>query len=196
METCHLSVKTAEPFAVEDTFDLPAIGGRPVLVIDTREQNPLPVRRLRWVRAGLETGDYSIEGAEHLFAVARKTVADLLGCRGPDRERVERELHRLRGYHFSRLLILGTETEIAAGNYRSRMSPRAALASLRAFEVRYRVPIVFESNPVHAGRLVERWACWALYDIERTVHSTLKAAAQTTIHNENTTNHEQTRIAN
>jgi len=38
-------------------FDLPAKQTvRPVVVIDTREQAPLPIRRLQAVRAGLTTG--------------------------------------------------------------------------------------------------------------------------------------------
>ena len=53
---------------------------RPCVVIDTREQTPLPIRRLPSIRAGLLTGDYSVAGLECHFAVERKTIPDLVGC--------------------------------------------------------------------------------------------------------------------
>ncbi len=53
---------------------------RPAIVIDTREQMPLVFRHLSAVRATLQTGDYSVLGLEHLFAVERKSLADLVMC--------------------------------------------------------------------------------------------------------------------
>lgn len=55
-------------------------GVRPVLVVDTREQTPLPFARLRWERGTLQSGDYSFRGAEDLFAIERKTIPDLTTC--------------------------------------------------------------------------------------------------------------------
>lgn len=148
--------------------DFPAnFDALPCLVIDTREQAPLPIRRLRWVRAGLVTGDYSLAGAEHIFAVERKSIADLVACCGTERARFERELHRLRGCRFRRLLIVGSEAETLTGRYCSGMNPRSVLASVRAFEVRYDVPVVWEPDPEHAACLVERWAAWFSYDLGR-----------------------------
>jgi hypothetical protein len=105
-----------------DLATLPALKGlgdlaglRPVLVTDTREQLPLPFKRLASVRATLTSGDYSFRGGEELFAVERKSIADLVGCCvGDNRERFFRELHRLRGYRFKRLLVVGTRDEIEA----------------------------------------------------------------------------------
>src|SRR5688572_14128726 len=77
---------------------------RPVLVIDTREQTPLPFERLATERGTLHTGDYSFKGGEDVFAVERKTIPDLVACCiGENRERFCRELHRLRGFLFTRL---------------------------------------------------------------------------------------------
>lgn len=43
---------------------------------------------------------------EELFAVERKTIADLVACCiGANRERFFRELHRLRGYRLLQSLI-------------------------------------------------------------------------------------------
>src|SRR6478752_8650758 len=101
------------------TFRLPTLRSlgeladrEPVIIVDTREQTPLSFARLESVRGTLRTGDYSVKGLEDLFSVERKTVADLVGCCMADnRERFERELHRLRGYRFKRLLVVGSEAE-------------------------------------------------------------------------------------
>ena len=53
-------------------------------------------------------------------------------------------LHRLRGYQFKRLLIVGTKAELLSGEYRSNIRPASVLGSLRAFEVRYDRPSFFE----------------------------------------------------
>lgn len=125
-----------------DSLDLPVkLSFQPTVIIDTREQYPLPFRRLPTVRAGLQTGDYSLAGADHLFAVERKSIDDLVGSVSGDRERFERELHRLRGFRFSRFLIVGSVDDIMAGRFRSKMAPRSILASVYAFEVRYGVPV-------------------------------------------------------
>jgi len=42
----------------------------------------------------LTTGDYSIEGCEHLVSVERKSHGDLCGSLGGGRDRLEREFQR------------------------------------------------------------------------------------------------------
>ena len=49
----------------------------------------------------------------------------------------------MRGYRFKRLLIVGSEAEILAGHYHSKITPKAVPASVCAFEVRYDLPVVF-----------------------------------------------------
>jgi ERCC4-type nuclease len=49
----------------------------------------------------LVSGNYSAADLENIFAIERKSISDLVGCcMGESRERLERELHRLRGFHF------------------------------------------------------------------------------------------------
>jgi DNA excision repair protein ERCC-4 len=132
---------------------------RPVIVIDRREQEPLRFERLEAVPGTLYSGDYSIRGLEASFAVERKSIDDLANCcLAAQRERFEHELHRLRGFRFKRLLVIGTREDIAAGHYHSRISPKSVLATLGAFEVRY-LPVVFAATPQEAAAIVERW-CW------------------------------------
>jgi DNA excision repair protein ERCC-4 len=133
---------------------------RPVVIIDTREQTPLAFQNLPAERGTLTTGDYSFRGGEDLFAVERKSVADLIACCcGENRQRFERELHRLRGFRFARLLIVGSEAEITAHRYRGNMNPKAVLHTVRAFEARY-VPVVWEPSEGRAAEMVERWVYW------------------------------------
>ena len=81
-------------------------------------------------------------------------------CLGENRARFERELHRLRGFAFARLLVIGSREQIAAGKYRSQINPASVLGSISAWEVRYRVPVVFAASEREAARLIEDWVWW------------------------------------
>jgi len=152
-------MSTAKLPALRSLGDL--VGSEPLIIIDTREQDPLPFSRLKTQSGTLITGDYSVAGLENLFAVERKSISDLVGCCiGQNRERFERELHRLHGFRFKRLLVVGTEAQILSGQYRSNIKPQAITGTLHAFEIRYDVPIVFCETPELAARQVERWAFW------------------------------------
>ena len=141
---------------------------KPTLIIDTREQTPLSFKNLPAIRGTLTSGDYSIAGAQELFAVERKSIPDLVMSLTTERERFERELHRLRGFRFARLLIVGAESEIATHRYRSNANPKAVLHSLWAFEARYNVPLVFEPLEDRAAVLIEKWTYWFAREIQRT----------------------------
>jgi DNA excision repair protein ERCC-4 len=133
---------------------------RPKIVYDRREQNPLVFTRLEAVPGTLYSGDYSIAGLEASFAIERKSIADLANCSmGENRERFERELLRLRGYTFKRLLIIGTREAVATGRYHCRINPKSVLATLGAFEIRYSIPVVHVPTPEAGALEVERW-CW------------------------------------
>jgi DNA excision repair protein ERCC-4 len=126
------------------------------------------------------TGDYSVKGLEALFAIERKTIADLVGCcMGENRERFERELHRLRGFRFKRLLIVGTEAGILKGDYRSNITPQAVMGTLGAFESRYDLPVIFKATAELAAAQVERWAYWYAREIIETVNDLWRAIEET-----------------
>lgn len=147
---------------------------KPTIITDSREQAPLIFKNLPSERGTLTTGDYSFRGAEELFAIERKSVADLVACCGPERDRFERELHRLRGYRFARLLIVGCEAEITTHRYRGNMSPKSVLHTVRAFEARY-VPVVWEPFPEKAAELVERWVYWLARELVNSAKAIEKA---------------------
>ena len=153
---------------------------RPVITVDTREQTPLKFTRLQAVTWSLFTGDYSIKGLEDQFAVERKSIDDLVNCcLSSNRERFEHELHRLRGYRFKRLLVVGSREDIAAGLYHSRIASKAVLATLSAFEVRYDLPVVFAETPESAALQVERWAFWFSREVVENANNLLRGCTTT-----------------
>lgn len=156
---------------------------RPVIVIDNREQRPLHFARLSSVLGTLYSGDYSFKGGEALFAIERKSLDDLAGCcvskededgRFSGRPILEHELHRLRGFRFARLLVVGSVQEILRHEYRSRIEPKSVLHSLSAWEVRYDVPVVFEATPADAAIRIESWAYWFSREIVEVANTLLR----------------------
>jgi DNA excision repair protein ERCC-4 len=152
---------------------------RPVVVVDTREQDPLPIRRLPVIRGGLYSGDYSIAAMETMFAVERKSIPDLVSCcAGSNRDRFEHELHRLRGFRFKRLLIIGTRAKIERGDYRSNIKPSSVLGSLAAWEIRFDIPVVFALDPEAGAVLVERWAWYFAREQVQIVNNVFRNTTQ------------------
>ena len=146
----------------------------PRIIIDTREQTPLSFANLEAVSGALYSGDYSIEGIEESFSIERKSIADLVGSLTSGRDRFMNELHRLRGFRFRRLLVVGSRSEIENGEYRSKARPRSILASLAAVEVRFDIPIIFEATPEQAALRIEKWAWWMWRESLKPVEAKLK----------------------
>jgi hypothetical protein len=86
----------------------------PVVVCETREVQFLVFTRLPCVSGTLQSGDYSLRGLEEQIGIERKgSLTELASCcMDPNRERFERELHRLRGMRFKRLLIIGSVDQV------------------------------------------------------------------------------------
>jgi DNA excision repair protein ERCC-4 len=122
----------------------------------------------------LVTGDYGILGAEHAAAIECKSLDGLVACCGFERGRFKRELIRMRGYPFRRLVVVGARADIEAGRYRSQIKPRAVLASLSAFEVRYDLPIYYFPDPAAAALQVESWCYWIAREIRERADSLRK----------------------
>ena len=158
----------------------------PTIIIDTREQTPLLFANLTTERRTLPTGDYSVLGFERDFIVERKSVADLVQSATFERERFERELVRMRGYSFRRLLVVGSLADIEGHNYRSRASPKAVIASLTAFEVRYSLPVCFRETPEAAAVQVERWALYFVRERLNAAADIMRRYAPTRIGSSNT----------
>lgn len=140
---------------------------KPVIIVDTREQRPLPITECRCIRHGLQEGDYGLVNFSSLtgdmassckqFAVERK-AKDLPQSLCQGRERFMREVERLKKYYFCRILIEYTKEEIQCGAYQSNATPQSLLGTLDAIESRAGIPIVWGENASNCARLVEHWA--------------------------------------
>lgn len=89
------------------------------IVVDNQEQMPWRFTDLRQRESHggkiiiaplvtgrhLHTGDYSIEGMEHLVAVERKSKTDLFGTLGRGRDRFKRELERMAAMQWSAVVV-------------------------------------------------------------------------------------------
>lgn len=128
----------------------------PVIVIDTREQLQYSFPGYQTIRAGLETGDYSIQGFESLFAIERKEKNDMINCIGFQRERFTRELLRADSMLRFWVIVESSIETIERGEYRSKVSPASVLGTIAAWENRYNVRFCFAGNRQTGERTAQR----------------------------------------
>jgi DNA excision repair protein ERCC-4 len=110
-----------------------------VCIIDSREQTPLDLSPLTTITATLPTGDYSIRGLEHVVSIERKSLDDLVGCVGRDRERFDREVQRLLAYPVRILVVESSwdaieSHEPAFPQWRGKVTREAVLGSLMGWQ--------------------------------------------------------------
>ena len=133
------------------------------IAIDTREQQPYAFAGA--VTKTLPTGDYSIVGLEDRVTIERKSKADAYGSLGHGRARFRREVERLARLDYAAIVIEDTVQGFLHRPAHSKMNPRAAIASLLAWSVRYRVPVFFAGDRDHARALTQKllqvyWRYW------------------------------------
>ncbi len=125
-------------------------------LVDSREQLPMNLAPMKMQPGTLPTGDYSIVGLEHLIAVERKSLPDLLGCIGQERERFERELQRLLAFECRALVVESSWSEIERGEWRQKVTPQAAMGSLIGW-VAMGIPVVMAGSRELAQQFVGRF---------------------------------------
>jgi len=117
-----------------------AVEAVPVIVVDTREQLPLPIEGYDVERCILSIGDYGVKGfsdwANPAFIIERKSLSDLVHSLGKDRDRFEREVLKMKQFGFRALLIEALESEVQQGRYSSLMTVAAVLQSLATVRAR------------------------------------------------------------
>jgi len=130
------------------------------VLIDTREQTPLPITAYPVERATLPVGDYGIAGfsdwSNPQFVIERKSLDDLVGSLTTGRDRFMRECEKLRQFRFRALVIEALEGEVQFHHYRSAVLPQAILQSLAALQVRAGLHVIWAGTPEGAARAVER----------------------------------------
>lgn len=126
------------------------------IIIDSREQCGYTFQTFgaETIISTLPSGDYSIAGMETYVSVERKKLSDLLNCLGSERARFFRELERLKSYEAAAIVIESPLSVIAAGHYRSRISPQSAIQSLIAIQAQFRLPVFFAKDRTEAEAYV------------------------------------------
>ncbi len=94
----------------------------------------------------LDTGDYSIDGYEHLIMIERKSITDLWHSLVQDRERFMREMERAKEIPARYLIIEGGLKDVLDGIFYSKVSPEFILASLVSLQIKYGVHVIFTSK--------------------------------------------------
>lgn len=141
---------------VLDTFEI---------IVDTREQpTPRAIKRydsfgVPWSRSTLNYGDYTynltLPGGKlldsnlrisgHCCIERKQNLDELATCFTRGRERFAREFQRA-GDHNAKIYLLvenGSIEDVIKGHYRSRFKPKAFLASICAWQVRYNLTLLF-----------------------------------------------------
>ena len=148
----------------------------PVVLLDRREQAPPPIKayRVEWVT--LPVGEIGIKGfsdwVNPAFIIERKSLADLTGSLGRGRERFMREIEKLKQFGFRALVIEATKAQVAAGAYRSTISPASVLSTLDALAVRANLHLFWCEDSEGCARQVESLVRQFARGIER-LHGTL-----------------------
>lgn len=121
---------------------------RPVIVVDTREQEAysFDLERVAVVRRALPAGDYSLEGLEDRVAVERKTLDDFVATVIRGRKRFHRELLRLREYEAACIVVEASLVDVLAGHYRAGVHPNAVLGAVVSIVIDHGIPVFFCSE--------------------------------------------------
>ncbi len=110
---------------------------KPVLLVDTREQNPLDCSRFTGWFAGIEKkalklGDYSIAGLEDVCVVERKDLPDLVHSLTTERSVFVSRLRRMAGYAHQLLVITAALSQVKSPYTFSAVDPNSIMQSLIA----------------------------------------------------------------
>ncbi len=125
----------------------------PVVLVDTREQNPLDFSRFKGWFAGIERkalklGDYSIAGLEEVCVVERKDLSDLIHSFTSDRCVFIHRLRQMAQYPHRLLLVTSTLGAIKSPYSIAGVNPNRITQSLIAMLAGLQIP--FLCSETHA----------------------------------------------
>ena len=141
---------------------------KPVVLVDTREKDPLPLyeNHRNWIggerRVTMKTGDYTVEGMEAILSLERKSLADLVACTVTYRHRFLSACTRLARFRWKAILVEATFEDIKGGfdafDIPSEVHPNAVCGTLDAIEAKLGIPIMYTSTVQVLA--TERAASW------------------------------------
>jgi ERCC4-type nuclease len=136
------------------------------VIVDTREQAPWHFLNIEpWkivpliTDRALESGDYSIAGAESRIAIERKSVQDFLSSITAGRDRFEREFERLSVYEHASVVVEGDWDDVFNALKSTKINADSVVGTVASWTMRYRVHWWFCFSRRHA----EMWTLQLLY---------------------------------
>lgn len=170
-----MQTRDSEDRTMSHTAALPAKldPSQVVAIVDSREQTPLDLSPLSVTVMGLDTGDYSAVGLEHIVRIERKSLDDLVACVGRERDRFQREVERMLAYPVRVLLVESTWSAIEMGGWRGRVTPSQVYGSLIGWQARG-LSVCLVGDHVQAGRFASR----LLYTVARRRWDELRTMAK------------------
>jgi len=120
---------------------------RPVVIVDTREQNPFSFVRFRGWFGGVEKkplklGDYSVAGLEETCTVERKDLSDLVHSLSVERRAFVDRLRQMGRYPQRLLVITAALCQVKSRYEHSRANPNQVTQSLIAALAGLQVPFL------------------------------------------------------
>lgn len=137
-----------------------------VCIIDSREQvnehivGYLDSKGISHISRKLDSGDYSFQLDDMTFedeiVIEKKnSIDEIAGNMTADRQRFENEFLRCKSNGTKIFLLVENCSwqQIKAHDYRSKMEPKALIASLLCWQVRYNITIIF-CQPEQTGEMI------------------------------------------
>jgi ERCC4-type nuclease len=158
------------------------------IIVDTREQETkefevrIKSMNAPIIRKKLEFGDYSAVctapngqkiSFEKKISIERKmSIEELCNCFCNGRERFEAEFERAKAVKAKMYLLIENASweKIHKGEYKSRMTSEALIASLETWEARYNCPLIFCSSSL-SGIIIKNHLSREVKEILRNIKS-------------------------
>ena len=129
------------------------------IITDTREQKTWWPEE-QTTRGTLKTGDYSLAGHETVFALERKSMADICQTVTTGHERFGRELVRASEMRYFAIMIEGSVMDLLnkkwPQSYRTKVTGQAVVAILATLSVKYDIKIFFCGGKAGAKHLAKK----------------------------------------
>jgi len=130
-----------------------------VVIVDTREQEPyeweFPAVQVECAK--LDTGDYSVQGFEHLVAVERKDIDDYVNTIIRHRGRFGNEMRRMHAMREvggdCHIVVEASVRNVLMHDYKSAVAPNTVLSATAGIMWVYGVPVWFAGDRPGGARI-------------------------------------------
>ena len=131
------------------------------VIIDTREQHPWTFKHFATANKKLDTGDYSIEGLEHILCIERKNSVSEIASNISEK-RFKDVIQRMTQYKHAFILIEDSYSNLM--NYpigsdipkkmwdKIKISPAFILKFLTELSIKYNIHVIFCESPSWAEK--------------------------------------------